>query len=272
LSRVRGAVVVSRTAPATARAALGGVFATALLAELRPLRRVVLLVVFALPPCADPPAVVMQHTRCVRPMGVEGVRGVFAGAAGAAATGGEPAATGAGAGSGAAKRRACCVRRGVRERTPQRRLAEGVHGVLGVRGVRVPLRPARTTSPPPPVPQQLVRGVRTKLSASAGARALPPDGLWCGPMQQMHAALLRRRAASPEGLDGMRQHIARDLPMADCEALVVAGVRSGAARTLWELPASRRRGIYKWKRERRRETMCVPLRTWVPAWACGDFV
>lgn len=64
-----------------------------------------------------------------------------------------------------------CPRRGVRERTPQRCLAVGVHGVLGVRGVRAaPLLRPRTS---PPL-QQLMSGSLTLRSASGA----PDDGLW----------------------------------------------------------------------------------------------
>jgi hypothetical protein len=59
-----------------------------------------------------------------------------------------------------------CPRRGVRERTPQRRLALGV---LGVRVALLLLRPR--TSPPL---QQLMSGSLTLRSASGA----PDDGLW----------------------------------------------------------------------------------------------
>ena len=95
-----------------------------------------------------------QQARCC----VAGVRGVLATPAGP----GPADATG---------KQQTCPRRGVRERTPQRRLAVGVHGVLGVRGVRAaPLLRPRTS---PPL-QQLMSGNLTLRSASGA----PDDGLW----------------------------------------------------------------------------------------------
>lgn len=163
-----------------------------------------------------------------------------------------------------------CPRRGVRERTPQSRLAVGVHGVLGVRGVRalvvLLLRPRRLLSPPPPpLPQQLVRGALTLWSAwgaRQGTQPPPPptadDGLWCGPMQHMHAALLRR--ASPAWrlpLSGdMRQERPRALGMVKQESFLVQAyvlrVRGWLGRLAGEV-------VYMGVSAEQIQAMCAPL-------------
>lgn len=90
-----------------------------------------------------------------------GVRGVLATAAAASGPAGSTVAAGAAAG-----KQQTCPRRGVRGRTPQRRLAVGVHGVRGVRAAL--LRP-RTSAPQHPVSGSLA------LRSASGA---PDDGLW----------------------------------------------------------------------------------------------